>query len=87
MLAVTKVMALPGVEQWLQRFVPWLAADDVDAAEVDQANRVVQHLRATTIPADRVVAIAAPGAESTGWAVAGPASRLPDGTPVAVDRV
>ena len=29
------VLALPGVESWLRRFVPWLAADDnppIDAA-------------------------------------------------------
>ncbi len=25
--AVTRVLALPGVEAWLRRFVPWLAAD------------------------------------------------------------
>ena len=25
---VTRVLALPGVESWLRRFVPWLAADD-----------------------------------------------------------
>lgn len=25
--AVTRVMALPSVEKWLRRFVPWLAAD------------------------------------------------------------
>ena len=26
--AVTRVLALPGVEAWLRRFIPWLAADD-----------------------------------------------------------
>lgn len=25
--AVTRIMALPAVEEWLSRFVPWLAAD------------------------------------------------------------
>lgn len=25
--AITRVMALPAVEAWLRRFVPWLAAD------------------------------------------------------------
>ncbi len=25
--AITRVMALPGVEAWLRRFVPWLAAE------------------------------------------------------------
>lgn len=61
---VTRVMALPGVEQWLQRFLPFLAADDVDIAEV--AVRVADE----------------PGVQL----VAGPASSLPDGTPVAVER-
>ncbi len=34
---VTRVLALPGVETWLRRFVPWLAADDnppVDPARI-----------------------------------------------------
>lgn len=25
--AITRVLALPGVNDWLRRFVPWLAAD------------------------------------------------------------
>ena len=28
--AVTRVMALPVVEEWLERFVPWLAAAEPD---------------------------------------------------------
>lgn len=28
--AVTRVMALPVVEEWLERFVPWLAACEPD---------------------------------------------------------
>lgn len=30
--AVTRVAALPAVEVWLRRFVPWLAADPAPAA-------------------------------------------------------
>ena len=29
--AITRVMALPGVEQFLARFAPWLAADPDDS--------------------------------------------------------
>lgn len=32
--AITRVMANPGVERFLQRFAPWLAAEDVDARSV-----------------------------------------------------
>lgn len=28
--AVTRIMALPGVETWLRKWVPWLAADEED---------------------------------------------------------
>lgn len=84
MLGVTRVMGLPAVEQLLQRFAPWMAADDVDVAEVDQANAVVRHLRATTVPATEV-AVRVADAPGLGF-VAGPASSIPDGTPVAVER-
>lgn len=77
MLGITRVMALPSVEELLQRFAPWLAADDVDAA-------VVEQLRATTVPADEVAVRVAdePGVVF----VAGPAAPLPDGTPVAAQK-
>lgn len=32
--AFTRVMALPSVEAFLRRFVPWLASDDVEAGHV-----------------------------------------------------
>jgi hypothetical protein len=32
--AVTRVLALPGVEAWLRRFVPWLAADADPAVDI-----------------------------------------------------
>lgn len=37
--AVTRVMALPAVEEWLRRFVPWLAAD-TEPPPVDAAARL-----------------------------------------------
>lgn len=35
--AVTRVMALPGVEAWLRRFLPFLAAEPAPVAKVDQS--------------------------------------------------
>lgn len=32
--AITRILAVPGVEQWLRRFFPWLAA-----APADQSSR------------------------------------------------
>ena len=32
--AVTRVLALPGVEAWLRRFAPWLSADADPAVDI-----------------------------------------------------
>ena len=42
--AITRIMALPGVEAFLQRFIPWLAAGDRGDEPADPVQDAVTNL-------------------------------------------